>query len=446
MKLQGDNSRQGRFRIPFGAAAFALAALLLCGAIPLRPQAPAPHPADPVISVDNLPNAAAQESKHYVILVSLDGFRYDYAQKYGATNILNLEAQGASAPDGMIPAYPSVTFPNHYTIVTGLYPEHTGIVANKFYDPARQAFYSFSDQKTDTDGSWYGGVPLWSLAEQQGMRAASFFWPGSEAEIAGERPSYYLHYDDSFPDPQRVDQVIAWLRLPPEQRPHFITLYYSNVDHAGHEFGPDAPQTADAVRHVDQMMGRLIDDLKTLHLPVDLIIIADHGMVAGQGDWIDLDRYADLSNFITTGSLLYPKTEADAETVFQQLQGKSDKFLVFRRRDVPPQYHFDANPRAGDPVVIPTGPYYMRAHAPAPGATDSKTIGLHGFDPRMMKEMQALFVAEGPDIRPGITVAPFENVNLYPLIAKILGLQIGPIDGRLEVLQGILRDSAPAVP
>src|SRR6266849_2956773 len=181
--------------------------------------------ASTVIEVPNPLNTAGQQDKHYVVLVSLDGFRYDYPTKYGAKNLLAMAARGASAPDGMIPSYPSVTFPNHYSIVTGLYPEHHGIVANTFYDPARKERYSYADPKTNGDGSWYGGTPLWVLAEQQGMRSASFFWPGSEAEIQGKRPSYYLHYDDKFPDEKRVEQVLAWLHLPPEQRPHFITLY-----------------------------------------------------------------------------------------------------------------------------------------------------------------------------------------------------------------------------
>src|SRR5258708_7682348 len=155
---------------------------------------------NPVIEVPNPPNTTAQQAKHYVVLVSLDGFRYDYATKYGAKNLQAMAARGASAPDGMIPSYPSVTFPNHYSIVTGLYPDHHGIVANSFYDPARKETYSVSDPKTTVDGSWYGGTPLWQLAEMQGMRSASFFWPGSERQIHGKRPSSYLAYDDKIPD------------------------------------------------------------------------------------------------------------------------------------------------------------------------------------------------------------------------------------------------------
>ena len=269
--------------------------VLLLVAIALPFAYAAPHAKPQVIEVPNADNRAEQLAKHYVVLVSIDGFRYDYAKLYGATHLEAIAKDGATAPDGMLPAYPSVTFPNHYTLVTGLYPEHHGIVAMSFYDPARKERYAFNDAKTVTDGSWYRGVPLWSLAEKQGMRAACFFWPGSEAEIAGARPSYYLKYDDKVPDEERVDQVVDWLKLPAEKRPHFITLYFGEVDHAGHEYGPDAPETRAAVRHVDAEIGTLRAQLGKLHLPVDLVVVSDHGMVAEQDGWIDLDQYADFT-------------------------------------------------------------------------------------------------------------------------------------------------------
>jgi alkaline phosphatase D len=393
----------------------------------------------PVIEVPNPPNAEAQLSKPYVVLVSLDGFRYDYAQRYGAKHLLALAARGASAPNGMLPVFPSLTFPNHYTIVTGLYPDHHGIVANSFYDPARKEKYSVSDPKTTVDGSWYGGTPLWQLAEKQGMRSASFFWPGSEAEIQGKRPSYYLAYDDKFPDEKRVEQVLAWLRLAPAQRPHFITLYYSNVDHAGHAFGPDAAETGDAVRHVDEMIGKLTDGIATLGLAVDLIVVSDHGMETSQGGWIALDKWADLAQFETSGSLLYAKSESDAEKVYKSLLDVSDKFKVYRREKVPKNLHFNSNPREGDPVVVPTGPFAIVAHAL--GSLSAPVRGVHGCDPATMPSMKAIFYAAGPDIRAGVNVPPFENIHLYPLIAEILGLRIGPVDGQLPVLQVVLKKS-----
>jgi len=404
-------------------------------------QTPAPGAArGAVIEVANGPNAAAQRAKPYVVLVSLDGFRYDYVKKYSAPNIAGMAARGASAPDGMIPSYPSVTFPNHLTLITGLYPEHHGIVANIFYDPARQQRYAYSDSAAVQDGSWYSGVPLWSLAEQNGMRSACYFWPGSEAEIAGKRPSYYLKFDPLVPNDQRIEQVLAWLRLPAEQRPHFITLYMAEVDGAGHEFGPDSPETADAVKFVDAEIGKLIAGLDALHLPIDLIVVADHGMETTRGNWINLDQFADLSHFKTEGPLMYAPNEAEAAKAFQSLKGASDKFSVYRRADVPAELHYNSNEREGDPVVIATGPYPIRAHTPAPGEPDRPpAVGQHGYDPRLLPTMKALFVASGPDIRAGITVAPFENVNVYPLIAKILDLPAGKIDGDVNVLQIILK-------
>jgi predicted AlkP superfamily pyrophosphatase or phosphodiesterase len=396
-------------------------------------------PVTPVITVDHGPNSAAQQAKPYVVMVSLDGFRYDYPRKYGAHHLLAIGKAGASVPEGMIPSYPSVTFPNHYTLVTGLYPEHHGIVANKFYDPERKEYYSYSDPVSSTDGSWYGGTPLWVLAEKQGMRSACFFWPGSEAEIDGMRPSYYLKYDDKVPDKQRIEQVVQWLRLPAEQRPHFITLYYANVDHAGHQFGPESPQTAAAVKEIDGLVGMLWAALKQLQLPVDMIVLSDHGMEHEQGSWINLDKYADLSNFITVGPLLYPNSEAAAENAYQQLKIKTDQFTVYRRKRVPAGFHYDSNPREGDPVIVPNGPYAIRAHAPTDGTDRPPEPGAHGYDPSMMKSMRAIFFAVGPDIRPGITLQPFENVNVYLLVAKILGLDPPKVDGSVNVLSGILK-------
>jgi alkaline phosphatase D len=399
-----------------------------------------------VITTGNAPNSPATQSKHYVVLVSLDGFRYDYAQKYSAKNLLAIAKTGASAPDGMIPSYPSITFPNHYTLVTGLYPEHHGIVANSFYDPVRKARYSYTDPASDTDGAWYGGTPLWVLAEQQGMRAACFFWPGSEAAIQGIRPSYYLHFDTHYPDEKRIDQVVEWLKLPPAERPHFITLYYYEPDHSGHQFGPDSPEVAAAVHHVDELIGRLHAQLDALHLPIDLIVVSDHGMAKVQGDWITLDKYADLASFDADGSLLYAKgdpaeAEAAAQKAYEQLKKADSRFTVYRRAKVPAALDFNQNPREGDPVLVPTGPYIFRAHAPTldPGKPERPAPkGMHGYDPATMKDMRAIFYAEGPDIRPNTTVKPFENVNLYPLIAQILGLEPPKVDGNLNVLSGIL--------
>lgn len=437
-----------RFRAWSRAALRSLAVFVALSIGTFHPAlAQSPNPPLPVVHVDNGPNSAEAQKAHYVVLVSLDGFRWDYAKKLGARHLLALGKQGAWAPEGMMPSYPSLTFPNHFTIVTGLYPEHHGLVANGFYDKAKSARFAINDAKAVTDGSWYSGTPLWSLAESQGMRSACFFWPGSEAKIAGYQPTYYLRFDDKIDDEARIEQVLAWLKLPKADRPHFITLYYSHPDHEGHEFGPDAPETKAAVLKVDGLIGKLKAGLDTTHLPIDLVVVSDHGMAKSEGGWVNLDQFADLTGFESVGPLLYGANEADRARVYIQLRKASEKFVAYRLKDVPAGLNYSQNPREGDPVIVATGPYAIRAHSPPAGTEDrAPTAGMHGFDPHKMPEMKASFFAAGPDIIAGKTVAPFENVNLYPWLAHILGLQSPKSDGSLNVLAGTLRDggSEPA--
>ena len=404
------------------------------------------NPALPLAHVEHGANSAAAQKAHYVVLVSLDGFRWDYAAREKATHLLALGRQGVWAPQGMLPSYPSLTFPNHFSIVTGLYPEHHGLVANSFYDETKQARYGISDAKAVTDGTWYAGVPLWSLAESQGMRTACLFWPGSEAEIAGYRPSWYARFDGKTEGTDavqqaRIDDAVALLRMPAESRPHLITIYYSEPDHEGHEFGPDAPETRVAVEKMDGMVGKLQAALDATGLAVDLVVVSDHGMAKTEGGWVTLDQFADLSGFETAGPLLYGKTEEDRAKVYNQLKKASPLFVAYRLKDVPAGLNYNKNPREGDPVVVATGPYAIRAHGPAGGQADRGPIaGSHGYDPRKVPEMKASFFAAGPDIAAGKTVAPFENVNLYPWLAHMLGLTVPSNDGSLNILAGTLRD------
>jgi alkaline phosphatase D len=428
----------------------ALASVLLIFGLGLTAQQPSAfpgsNPALPLRHVDNGPNSARAQSQHYVVLVSLDGFRWDYAKRDNAIHLLALGKQGVWAPEGMLPSYPSLTFPNHFSIVTGLYPEHHGIVANSFFDPVRQARYELSDAQAVTDGAWYSGTPLWTLAESQGMRTACLFWPGSEAQIAGFRPTWYAQFDaktEATPavEQARIDNAVALFRLPPAERPHFITIYYSEPDHEGHQFGPDAAETRAAALKMDALVGKLIAALDSTGLPIDLVVVSDHGMVHGEGGWVTLDQFADLTGFDSAGSLLYGKTEEDRARVYNQLKKASSQFMVYRLRNVPAELNYNQNPREGDPVVVATGPYAIRAHAPPAGKPEKPpTVGMHGFDPSRMPEMKASFFAAGPDIVKGKTVAPFENVNLYPWLAHMLGLSPRRNDGSLNVLAGTLRD------
>lgn len=404
------------------------------------------NPALPLVQIDNGPNSPQAQQRHYVVLVSLDGFRWDYINRDKTQHLLELAKEGASAPDGLLPSFPSSTYPNHFTIATGLYPEHHGIVANQFFDPARQKTFSAFNPDTGEDGSWVSGTPLWELAESHGMRTACIFWPGCEAEIAGHRPTWYTDRDakrEASTETQqaRIDDTVALLRLPVEQRPHLILIHFSSADDAGHEFGPDAPETKAAVLKLDSLIGKLKKALDATGLPVDLVVVSDHGMARVSEQWITLDQLADLTGIDAVDSLLYAKSEQDRTRAYDQLKKASSQFMVFRRKNVPPELNYNLNDREGDPVIVATGPYAIRAHGPKQGVADrAPEKGMHGFDPHRVPEMKGIFLAAGPDIVKGKTIAPFENVNLYPWLAHLLGLAPAKNDGSLNILSGTLRD------
>jgi alkaline phosphatase D len=226
------------------------------------------------------------------------------------------------------------------------------------------------------------------------------YWVGSEAEIAGKRPSYWVPFNDKFDDEKRIDQVIAWLSLPDVERPHLITLYYSNADHAGHDFGPDAKQTGEAVHHLDALMGELENRLKATGLPVNMIVVSDHGMAAlSDRRWLSVDKLVDLKDAPTAGDLLYPKTEAEKERIYNALKARNDpRFTVYRQKEVPVGLNFNRNLREGDPVLIANE---LVPITTTPKQTTSKGVGAHGFDPARFPEMKAIFYAEGPDVKPG---------------------------------------------
>jgi predicted AlkP superfamily pyrophosphatase or phosphodiesterase len=272
-----------------------------------------------------------------------------------------------------------VTFPNHISIVTGLYPEHHGIVANDFYDPARKEFYEIG--KSARDGSWYRAKPLWVVAEEQKVKSASMFWPTSDAEILGVRPSYWKPYDRTFPDEQRVAQVLECLKLPEDRRPHFITVYFGDTDSAGHSYGPDSAEIQAAVHWVDALVGELWKGIQVLNLPVNLIVVSDHGMQKVEG-FVDLSKFADFKELQVADdgafTLLYAPNAEIAERTYVALKGKSPECEVYRRKETPPRLHFSDDPRIGDLVVIANGPKILGTKPP-PGA--GLMQGEHGYDP-----------------------------------------------------------------
>lgn len=384
------------------------------------------------------PAQAQQNARHTVLLLEFDGFGWNL--KSDARNLLALGRRGVSAPEGMLPSYPASDAPNQLTIVTGLYPGQHGIVGQTFIDPARHRRYDASDPQSAADDSWYSGTPLWSLAESRGIRTACAGWLGCEAKIAGFKPTYLAGEKTSATPEAAERQILAWLRLPAAARPRFIAARFAQPGQAARRFGPDAPETRAAARAMDALVGRLVAGVKATGLDADLVVVSDAGVARPEGEWITLDQYADWSESASAGTFLYVKTEADRAHVYNLFKKATSEFFAYRLVNVPAELHF-RNARAGDPVIVATGAYPLRVHGPAPGAPDAPPPrGVDGFDPRAVPAMKSIFFAAGPDIVEGTSVAPFENVNLYPWLAHLLGLRPPKNEGNLNILSGTLRD------
>ena len=404
----------------------------------------------PVLAQDTLQmitpgrvNSAEQTQKPYVILISVDGFRYDLAMRYQAKNLLNLSAQGVEATS-MRPSFPSLTFPNHYSIITGLYPSHHGIVGNKFYDPARKQIYAIRNKAEVQDGTWYGGEPLWVLAEKQKMLSASFFWVGSESDIEKTRPTYYYQYSELFTNDRRLDILKDWLQLPEGNRPHFITFYFPEVDHAEHYYGVYSKQAEEAVHHVDSAIGKMNSMVAQLNLPVNFIFVSDHGFTnIDTVHTIAVENLIDTSKFIVAGEStimhLYAKDTTAIISQYNILKAAENNYHVYLANEVPERWHYgkkdDRYGRIGDILISADMPFIFSSKG-------RKNAATHGFD-NYTQEMQATFYAWGPAFKENFKINNFENINIYPLIAYILGLHFdaNSIDGKLEVLKPILKES-----
>lgn len=400
------------------------------------------HPATPALAQSGSggKNKAEHLDKPYVIMISFDGFRHDYVDRVETPNFDRIARAGVRA-DGLIPIFPSKTFPNHYAIATGMYAENHGLIDNSFWDPEFQARYALGDRATVEDGRWYGGEPIWVTAETQGMVAATYFFVGSEAPVSGVRPSYYHIYDASIPNEARVDQVIEWLRLPEAERPHLVMLYFSDVDNAGHTHGPDAAEVDEAVRAVDRALGRLLDGIESLPIRdrIHVILVSDHGMAALDTARAErLDAFVDLEGVRIFGNgpyaTLWVGDSARVEAIRAALAAGLKHARVYRRDEIPERYRYKGSRRVGDLLVLAEPGWQVYA---SNGRAWSG--GTHGYDP-VSPLMHGIFFAMGPSIRAGVRIPAFENVHVYPLVAHLLGLRPNPaVDGRLDVLRPILR-------
>ncbi|UEQ74548.1 ectonucleotide pyrophosphatase/phosphodiesterase [Chryseobacterium arthrosphaerae] len=391
-------------------------------------------------------NNIEAQSKPYVIMISTDGFRYDYAEKYNAQNLLRLSNNGIKAK-AMIPSYPSITFPNHWSLITGLYPSHHGLIDNFFYDYKRKESYALSNKKNAEDGSWYGGTPIWGLAEKQGLVTASLMWVGSASDAGGLRPSYYYPYHEKFTPSEKVEKVVNWLKLPEDTRPHFISLYFPEVDGSGHHYGPDTKETETAVHLIDQAIGDLVQKVNALGLKdVNFVFVSDHGMIKVDGGTpleipsvlLDKNRF----DFYNSQTLLrvYVKNPDEVKAVYKELKAdKTEDYEVYLDKKLPKYLHFatrdDRYNRIGQILLIPKAPKIFLEKG------KKTSVGKHGYDPRIVPEMKATFYAWGPEFKNNMVIDEFANVNVYPLVAEILGLKIDhPVDGKLKVLKEILKE------
>ena len=387
-------------------------------------------------------NAAEHLEAPYLVLLSLDGFRYDYLDDVPTPAFQRMIAEGARA-DRMIPVFPTKTFPSHYTVATGMYAENHGLVGNRFWAPEKGGFYSLSNRNVVEDGSWYGGEPIWVTAERQGMVSAAYHFVGTEAAVGGVSPTQWHRFDASVPNREKVETVLEWLALPVEARPHVLTMYFEDLDGAGHNHGPGSPQVSRAVERVDRELGRLLDGIDALPHgdQVYVIVVSDHGMIR-----IDPDRVQDLDmdafpgvRLVTSGTyaslLVEEGGAARAPQVRDSLRAMLPESDVWLREEVPARFHYSADPRIGDIVVLAAAGSLV---IPKGRGSPSEKY-THGWDNRALG-MGAIFLARGPNIKAGSNIEAFESVHVYPLMAHLLGLRPNPeADGRLEVLAPILQ-------
>ena len=418
--------------LPFFRLAWLAALLLLAGCS----TTPAGTP-DARTGSDQTRSDQASSEPVPLLLISIDALRAGYLGKGDTPYLDRLARQGVRA-EGMTPSYPSLTFPNHFTLVTGLRPDRHGVVHNTMREDGLGDF-RVADLVAVGNGRWWRADPIWVSAEKAGLPTAIWAWPGSAAEIDGVRPTRWKPYDESVPAAQRADEVARWLEEPAATRPRFAALYLEMVDGAGHAYGPDAPQTREAVREADTAVGRLIDALarKRMLDRVNVIVVSDHGMatvlpghVVAVEDMVPVEDAAVISIGQSVGIAPRAGRVSAAE---KRLLGRHDHYECWRKDELPARWHYGRNPRV-PPIVCQMDegwdaiPAASAAKRP-PGATR----GSHGYDPAL-PSMRATFIARGPAFRKGVVIPSFDNVDVYPLMARLLDIPARENDGDIAPL------------
>jgi predicted AlkP superfamily pyrophosphatase or phosphodiesterase len=386
-----------------------------------------------------------------LLLISIDGMRHDYYDLTDTPALDRLIAEGLVA-DSLKHVFPTKTFPTHYSMVTGRYPGTHGVVANSMWDPDQNRRFSLGDRDQVGDGFWYqDGEPIWVTAQNQGLIAATYFWPGSEARIHRIRPAHWMPYSAQTPHTERVDQVLAWLDLPAAQRPDLYTLYFSAVDSLGHRHGPRAEPVAAALAEVDQQLGRLLDGLEQRGLlgNMHILIVSDHGM-----SQVDLDRYIMLDEYLDLGRVRVSDwgpaaqiwaTDMSVDDIISALDGVHPNLRVWRREDIPARYRFGSHRRVPD-VLAEADLEWMISNKPyMAGRTRFSLQGMHGWDPAWL-DMHGVFIAHGPKFAAGSKAPAVRSIDLYALMTHLLNLEPADHEGSLEPLQAYLDLGHPVIP
>lgn len=384
------------------------------------------------------------QSQPYVILISFDGFRWDYVDRGITPNFDYIKENGVSAKS-LRPCFPSKTFPNHISIITGMYPAHHGIISNGFRDYFTNSYYSMTDSNSVKNAKWYKGEAFWETAERQGIKTASYFWPGSEVSLSYRHPTYYYKYEHLKPYRERVDGVIDWLKLPYNERPHFITSYFDATDTYGHKYGPDSPEINFAIAQLDSILGYYFEKLKSINLfdSTDIIVVSDHGMTKmGEDKIINVENILGEYKYKQndSGPLMMIEPEAgQLDNIYNKLKENENHYKVYKRKDIPEYFHFSDNPLIYDILLIADEGWSLETNKSIEGMKKYSPKGNHGYDNYLM-DMGGIFYAVGPAFKNKYQVGTIDNIDIYPLLCKIFNIFPNPlIDGRLDRIGYILK-------
>ena len=385
-----------------------------------------------------------QDSQPYLILISFDAFRWDYPNRAISPNIEYMKEHGVSAIS-LRSGFPSKTFPNHYAIISGMYPANNGLIANTFYDPYTKETYRLSDSTKVANGKWYLGEAFWQTADRNGIKTASYFWPGSEMKPDYRSPDYYVHYYHDRPFNDRVQGVINWLKLPYSERPHFITLYFEATDDMGHKYGPDSKEVNWAIEKEDSALGLLFNNLKEINLfdSTNVILVSDHGMTN-----ISKDRIVNVQDILKDYKVYYQENgpfmllqpeKSKVKEVYDLLKKNRNHFQVYTKENIPACYHFSNNAFIPDIILMADIGWSLVDNRSMKWAEKSQDKGNHGYDNFAM-DMNGIFFAMGPAFKKNYQVGTIDNIDIYPLMCKIFNISPrSNVDGKLQNIEYILK-------